>query len=126
MQPYRLALLADALRLLPVRPQKARYALGRAKHEATRLGSAEVHGVPVTLEELDELFLGDTAGAPRISREGALVLLKLFRAGAFVTCDERFVDGGVELLEAYGRGEASMICSWFWRKRRHWSTQTPS
>src|SRR5688572_19448124 len=41
----------------------------------------EVHGIAVWHEDLEELSIRDGAGAPRISREDARVLVELFREG---------------------------------------------
>ena len=71
--PY--ALLIDALRLLPVPPMKMRAELGEARHCAKRHGKSTVCEVTVLLKELDELFIEQESGAPRVSPKGAGLLL---------------------------------------------------
>jgi len=117
-KPYRCTMLIDALRLLAVQPVKERDALGQARHRAAREGWGEVHGVPVSHEDLEELFIQDGAGAPRISREGARVLLELFREGVLEVSREKRAKGGFELLEAYAQGRASIIGPGYWPKPR--------
>ena len=114
-------LLVDLLRLLPgVRPVRERYELGEAKHRASLSPSrtADVNGVPVTLLQLDELFLDDRRGGPRVSQEGARLLLHLFSQGAFDPFERRKVEGGLELLAQYSKGLATVIDDRFWRRVR--------
>jgi hypothetical protein len=115
-KPYRCTMLIDALRLLAVQPVKERDELGRARYCAVREGWGEVHGVAVSQEDLEELFIQDSAGAPRISREGARVLLELFREGVLEVSREKRAKGGFELLEAYAQGRASIIGPGYWPK----------
>ena len=117
-KPYRCAMLIDALRLLAVQPLKERDELGQARHCAARDGWGEVHGVPVSHEDLEELFIQDGAGAPRTSREGARVLLELFREGVLEVSPKKRAKGGFELLEAYAQGRASIIGLKYWSKPR--------
>ena len=66
--------LVDALRLLPnIRPVCERHRLGEAKHQASLSPdrTASVNGVPVTLLELEELFLDSERGSPRVSPAGS-------------------------------------------------------
>jgi hypothetical protein len=111
-------MLIDALRLLAVQPVKERDELGQARYCAAREGVGTVHGVPVSNEDLEELFIQDSAGAPRISREGARVLLELFREGVLEASREKRAQGGFELLEAYAQGRASIIGLGYWSKPR--------
>jgi hypothetical protein len=113
--PY--PLLIDALRLLPVHPGRERDELGQARYRATWDGSGEVHGVPVRLEDLEELFIQHGGGVPRASPDGARVLLELFRAGILEVSRDRTVEHGVELLEAYAQGSASIIGPGYWARR---------
>jgi len=112
--------LVEALRLLPdIRPVCERHRLGEVKHEAMRArnGTADINGVPVTLRELEELFLDGEGGSPRVSPAGAGLLLQLFTRGAFESADySRCVEGGVELLTGYAQGRVCLIDSRFWRK----------
>ena len=62
-KPYRCTMLIDALRLLAVQPLKERNELGRARYCAAREGVGKVHGVPVSNEDLEELFIQDSAGS---------------------------------------------------------------
>ena len=108
--PY--PLLVNALRLLPgIRPVCERHRLGEAKHRASLSPrrSASVNGVPVTLVQLEELFLYNEHGGPRVSQEGAALLLQLFAQGAFDSSDCRKVEGGLELLTQYSKGLAIVI-----------------
>jgi hypothetical protein len=122
-------LLIDALRLLPVQPFREREELGFARHRALQAGFSELRGVSLPKTHLDELFLRDVPGAPRVSPSGAQVLLELFRRGALERIDRR-VDGGIELLEAYAQGRASILGPAYWKKPRargstHLSAATP-
>ena len=104
--------LVDALRLLPgIRPVCERHRLGEAKHRASLSPdrTTSVNGVPVTLAQLDELFLYNEHGGPRVSQEGAALLLELFGRGAFDSSDCREVMGGLELLTQYSKGLATVI-----------------
>jgi hypothetical protein len=115
--PY--PLLVDALRLLPgIRPVRERDELGQAKHRASITGMGEVHGVPVSNAQLEQLFIYDERGGPRISPEGAAFLLRLFHEGVLERLDARAVNGGIELLSAYAEGRASVIGPGFWPKRK--------
>jgi hypothetical protein len=117
-KPYRCTMLIDALRLLAVQPLKERDELGQARHCAAGEGWGEVHGVPVSHEDLEELFIQDGAGAPRISREGARVLLELFREGVLEVSREKRAKGGFELLEAYAQGRGSILGLGYWSQPR--------
>jgi hypothetical protein len=113
--------LVDALRLLPnIRPVCERHHLGEAKHQASlspdRISS--VNGVPVTLLELEELFLESERGSPRVSQAGAALLLRLYSEGAFDFSECRMVEGGVELLTQYSKGLATLIEPRFWGRVR--------
>jgi hypothetical protein len=120
--PSSYASLLDALRLLPnIRPACERDRLGEAKYHASCSPdhTASVNGVPVTLLELQELFLHTEAGgSPRISPAGAALLLRLFEQGAFDLPEHRQVEGGLELLAQYSKGLATLIETAFWRKAR--------
>jgi len=122
------ASLLDALRLLPdVRPACERDRLGEAKYHASRSAdrTASLNGVSVTLAELAELFRPNEGGTPRISPEGAALLLRLFERGAFDQPESREVDGGLELLEQYSKGLATLVESAFWRKPRRPRSAAP-
>ena len=112
--PY--PLLVDALRLLPVAPMKTRAELGEARHSAKRHGEGAVHEVTVFLKELDELFIEEESGAPRVSPKGVQLLLKLYRQGVLEVAEKRRGEGGLEILEAYTQGRASIIGPGFWTK----------
>ena len=123
------ASLLDALRLLPdVRPACERDRLGEAKYYASRSAdrTTSLNGVTVTLAELEELFRHNEGGSPRISREGAALLLRLFEQGAFDQPEVRVVDGGLELLEQYSKGLATLVESAFWRKPRRPRSESPA
>jgi hypothetical protein len=108
----RYPLLVDVLRLLPgIRPVCERYRLGEAKLRASRSPKlmAYFNGIPLTLLQLEELFVYRERGGPRVSQEGAKLLLKLFDDGAFDRSDPRSVPGGLELLTHYSAGRASVI-----------------
>ena len=117
--PY--PLLVDALRLLPdIRPVYERHRLGEARHCASHSPdqTALVNGVPVTLLELDELFVrGKDGGGPRVSRAGAALLIRLFEQKAFEVGVPRSVPGGLELLSQYSRGLATLLDANFSRRR---------
>ena len=117
-RPYLCPLLIDALRLLPVHPLTERDELGQARYQALRQGSGEVHGTAVSLEDLQELFVQGDDGHPRISREGACVLLELYQEGVLEIARHKAVEGGVELLQAYAQGRASIIGPGYWPKPR--------
>ena len=72
----------------------------------------------MTLVELDELFQYDENGGPRVSQQGARLLLHLFDQGAFDPFDCRKVEGGLELLAQYSKGLATVIDDRFWRRAR--------
>jgi hypothetical protein len=123
------ASLLDALRLLPdVRPACERDRLGEAKYYASRSANrtASLNGVTVTLAELEELFRHNEGGSPRISRDGAALLVRLFERGAFDQPESREVDGGLELLEQYSKGLATLVESAFWRKPRRPRSASPA
>ena len=110
--PSQYPLLVDALRLLPgTRPVRERYKLGEAKFRASLSPSrtADVNGVPVTLVQLEELFLCGESDRPRVSQEGARLLLHLFDQGAFDSTGCRKVEGGLELLVQYSEGLATVL-----------------
>lgn len=108
----RYPLLVDALRLLPgIRPVCERHRLGEAKLRAAlspRL-VVDFNGVPLTRAQLDQLFIYNELGGPRVSQEGAKLLLELFDEGAFDRSDPRSVPGGLDLLKRYSTGRASII-----------------
>jgi hypothetical protein len=104
--------LVEALRLLPgIGPLQERNRLGEAKYQASRSPSrtADFNGVQVTLVQLEELFVQDERGRPRVSAAGATLLLRLFKEGAFVSFSRRKVEGGLQLLEQYAQGLAPVI-----------------
>jgi hypothetical protein len=108
----RYPLLVDALRLLPgIRPVCERYRLGEAKLRASRSPKllAYFSGIALALPQLEELFVYGERGGPRVSQEGAQLLLKLFDDGAFDRSHPRSVPGGLELLMHYSAGRASVI-----------------
>jgi hypothetical protein len=108
----RYPLLVDVLRLLPgVRPVCERYRLGEAKLRASRSPKlmAYFNGIPLTLSQLEQLFVYGERGGPRVSQEGAKLLLKLFDDSAFDRSDPRSVPGGLELLMHYSAGRASVM-----------------
>lgn len=107
--PYRCPLLLDVLRLLPVHPLRERDVLGLARFRARRAGWGVVHGVRLASGDLEELFLDQDGGHPRVSREGARLLLDLYQKGVLEASPTRDADGGVELLEAYADGRASIV-----------------
>jgi hypothetical protein len=121
--------LVDALRLLPnIRPVCERHRLGEAKHEAARSPdrTASVNGVSVTLAELEELFLHSECGSPRVSQQGAALLLRLFEQGAFDFSGCRPVEGGLELLTQYSKGLATLIGARFWGSVRRQRPLAPT
>jgi len=104
--------LFEALRLLPgIAPRQERDRLGRAKYQASHSlsHSVDFSGVQLTLAQLQELFVHDPQGRPRVSRAGAALLLLLFDAGAFVSADGRKVEGNTEVLGQYAKGLASVV-----------------
>ena len=104
--------LFEALRLLPgIAPRLERDRLGKAKYQASRSLSHTVNfsGVQLTLAQLQELFVYDPQGRPRVSRAGAALLLLLFEAGAFASLDGRKVEGNIQLLQQYSKGLASVL-----------------
>jgi hypothetical protein len=108
----RYPLLVDALRLLPnIRPVCERRHLGEAKYRASLSPdrTASLNGVSVTLVELETLFLCNERGGPRVSQEGAALLLRLFGQGAFDCSHCRPVEGGLELLTQYSKDLATII-----------------
>jgi hypothetical protein len=83
--------LRQALRLLPnIRPMLAREQLGQALFQARRAQerSARLATINVTLQELEELFIQDAQGLPRVSPSGAALLLRLHARGVFEFCDK--------------------------------------
>jgi hypothetical protein len=110
-------LLTDVLRLLPVQPFREREELGLARHRAGQSDFGEVRGVRLPAAHLDELFVQDGSAAPRVSPSGARMLLELFRSGALERTD-RSINGGIELLEAYAQGRASIVGLGYWKKPR--------
>jgi hypothetical protein len=110
--------LIDALRLLPVQPHKERDALGQARYEAIHSGRGDVHGVPVSGDELNQLFLDAAPGGPRVSKQGALLLLRLFREDVLEVVEERLQEACIDLLEAYAEGRASILGTNFWTRPR--------
>ena len=111
--------LRHALRLLPnIRPVLAREQLGRARHQARRAQShtARLAAINVPLQALEEIFIEDRRGRPRVSPIGAALLLRLYAAGAFEPCDwrrgtsspvelERYADSLPALLQLQGEME---------------------
>jgi hypothetical protein len=107
--PYRRPLLIDVLRLLPVQPVRERDTLGVARYRALREGWGKVHGVRLSLEELNEVFVAEEGSQPRVSREGARLLLKLYEEGALERSPKRGSEAGIELLQAFVAGTASIV-----------------
>jgi len=111
--------LRHALRLLPnIRPVLAREQLGRARLQARRAQSrtARLAAIDVPLQALEEIFVQDGKGRPRVSPMGAALLLRLHAAGAFEPCDwrrgtsspvelERYADSLPALLQRQGEME---------------------
>jgi hypothetical protein len=111
-------LLVEALRLLPgIGPRHERDRLGQAKYQAARSPSlsADFNGKTITLTELEELFVYDRQGRPRVSPTGATLLLRLFEEGAFGSFEDRNVEGDLELLAQYAKGLATVIERNYWR-----------
>ena len=94
-----------------MRPVCERYRLGEAKLRASRSPKlvAYFNGVALTLSQLEELFVYGEHGGPRVSQEGAKLLLKLFDDAAFDQSDPRSVAGGLELLTQYSQGHARVL-----------------
>ena len=112
-------LLVEALRLLPgIRQRHERDRLGQAKYQAARSPSlsATFNGMTITLAELEELFVYDRQGRPRVSPAGATLLLRLFSEGAFCSVEDRNVEGDPELLAQYAKGLATVIDRNYWRE----------
>ena len=104
-------LLREALGLLPgIAPRQERDRLGEAKYQASRSPSraADFNGVQVTLTQLEEVFVHDRQGGPRVSPAGAALLLHLFKEGAFAP-NEHKVKGDPELLAQYAKGLATLV-----------------
>src|SRR5262245_33372758 len=104
-------LLREALGLLPgIAPRQERDRLGVAKYQASRSPSraADFNGVQVTLAQLEELFVHDRRGRPRVSPAGTALLLHLFKEGAFAP-NEHKVEGDPALLEQYAKGLATLV-----------------
>jgi hypothetical protein len=110
--------LIDVLRLLPVQPYKERDVLGRARYEALQAGRGEVHGVPVAAGDLNQLFLDSAPGGPKVSQQGARLLLRLLREDVLDVVEERQQEACIELLEAYAEGRASILGTTFWARPR--------
>ncbi len=111
-------LLVEALRLLPgIGPRHERDRLGQAKYQASRSPnlSADFNGEQLTLAQLEELFVYDKQGRPRVSPAGAALLLRLFNEGAFGSFEDRNVGGDLELLAQYSKGLATVIERNYWR-----------
>jgi hypothetical protein len=104
--------LRQALRLLPnIRPMLAREQLGRALFQARRAQdrTARVATINVTLRELEELFIQDGQGLPRVSPMGAALLLRLHAGGVFEFCDNaRGTSAPVE-LERYAHSLPALL-----------------
>src|SRR5215475_9656406 len=103
----RYPLLSEALRLLPgIGRHQERARLGEAKYRASRSANltADFNGVKLSLAQLQELFVCDPQGRPRVSPAGATLLLELYDKGAFTSRDDRRVDGCLEVLAQYSRG----------------------
>jgi len=114
----RYPLLVDALRLLPgIGPRHERDRLGLAKYQAARSTSlsADFNGMQITFAQLEELFIYDKQGRPRVSPAGASLLLRLFTEGAFASFEDRNVKGDLELLAQYAKGLATVIERNYWR-----------
>jgi hypothetical protein len=112
-------LLVVALRLLPgIGPRHERDRLGEAKYQAAHSPSrsADFNGMRLTLSELEELFVYDKQGRPRVSPAGASLLLRLFKQGAFASFEDRNVTGDLELLAQYAKGLATVIERNYWRR----------
>jgi hypothetical protein len=104
--------LFEALRLLPgIAPRQERDRLGKAKYQAAHSPShtADFSGMQLTLVQLQELFVYDQQGPPRVSRAGAALLLILFEADAFALVDGRKVKGNTEVLGQYAKGLANVV-----------------
>jgi hypothetical protein len=82
--------------------------------------------VSVTLGELEELFLDSERGIPRVSQQGAALLLRLFEEGAFDCSECRPVEGGLELLTQYSKGLATLIEPRFWGAARRQQPVAPT
>jgi len=96
--------LRHALRLLPnIRQALAREQLGRARLQARRAQSrtARLAAIDVTLQALEEVFVQDSQGRPRVSPMGAALLLRLHAAGAFEPGDWRQGTSSPVELERY-------------------------
>jgi hypothetical protein len=108
----RYPLLIEALRLLPgIGPHQERARLGEAKYRASRSASltADFNGVKLALARLQELFVCDQRGRPRVSPAGATLLLELYDRGAFTSRDERREGGNLEVLAQYSKGLATVV-----------------
>ena len=73
--------------------------------------------MPVTLLELQELFLQPEAGGSAYSPAGAALLLRLFEQGAFDFPERREVEEAW-IADAILEGLATLVESAFWRKAR--------
>ena len=111
-------LLVEALRLLPgISPRQERDRLGEAKYLASHSPTliTDFNGVELTVTRLQELFVRDKQGRPRVSPEGATLLLHLYEERAFPSFGDRRVAGDLELLTQYSRGLATVIGPNYWR-----------
>ena len=102
----------QAVRLLPnIRPMLAREQLGRALFQARRAQdrTARVATINVTLRELEELFIQDARGLPRVSPMGAALLLRLHVAGAFEPCDRAQGTSAPAELERYAHSLPTLL-----------------
>lgn len=104
--------LRQALRLLPnIRQALAREQLGRARLQARRAQSrtARLAAIDVTLQALEEVFVQDGKGRPRVSPMGAALLLRLHAAGAFEPCDPRQGTPSAVELERYANSLPALL-----------------
>jgi len=114
----RYPLLSEVLRLLPgVAPHQERGRLGEAKYRASRSArlTTDFNGVELALTQLQELFVRDEQGRPRVSPAGATLLLQLYDKCAFASYDDRRVNGNLEVLAQYSKGLATVVESNHWR-----------
>ena len=90
--------------------------MGEAKYQAFRSASltTDFNGVELALTQLQELFVCDQQGRPRVSPIGATLLLELYDKSAFTSRDDRRADGNLEVLAQYSKGLATVV------ERNHW------
>ena len=115
----RYPLLSEALRLLPgVGTHQERGRLGEARYRASRSAhlTTDFNGVKLALAQLQELFVCDQHGRPRVSPVGASLLLELYDKGAFTSRDDRRGGGSLEVLAQYAKGLATVV------ELNHWRT----